>query len=757
MSGRNPAAKEDIQRVTKDAVDVAIKYGHSHVAIDHFVYVLLERQDVRDFLKSLAIDHTEVAEYIQTNVFENPSIMPVNKGPDRRVVTLTVSLNEVIARCLAYSFSATQETGGCHWLAAALDMSPESSFTLAYLRWRSVTAERVKNYLSARRPRTTETVDGASGTHAAFTNREQAEQFLDQYCYNLNEQAKTSKIDPLIGRAEEVAQIVQIVARRTKNNVILVGEPGVGKTAIAEGLALKIVRNEVPEVISKSVVYSLDLGRLVAGTKYRGDFEERMKGILDALEFIDDAILFIDEIHMIMGAGAGSQSSLDVANLLKPALARGKLRCIGSTTIEEFRKHFEKDRALMRRFKRVVVEEPSIEDAKAILTGLKPYYEEFHGVSYSAEAISAAVELTARYVTNAHLPDKAIDIIDAAGATQRTLPERKRRKVIGVNEINAEVAKVAKIPLREVSEEETDRLARLEDDLRAAIFEQDEAITCLTNAVMVSRAGLRATNKPSGSFLFAGPTGVGKTEVARQLAKTLGVPLIKYDMSEYMEQHSVSKLIGAPPGYVGFGDSGTGQGKLITDIDTHPHCVLLLDEIEKAHPSIFNILLQVMDDGKLTGSTGKEVSFRNVVLIMTSNVGAENKRKRNRVGFGPLEVTEECKPEIDNTFSPEFRNRLDAIVQFQSLTKDGIRRVVDKFLAELAKQTASRQVTIKVTDEAKDWLADKGYNSTMGARPLARTIHENIKVPLSRLMILGRLKDGGEAVVSVKDGALCVE
>lgn len=756
-------SRQEIVPIIYRSAAIAQEYGHEFVTLEHMLAALLEDAEVRKTAEAIGANLSDLEENLE--MFLTGPFIAVTKT----IPHPTKSFDEVVTRCVGTAmFSSRPSSRPIDLLVHLLQHPAEDSYAVTLLNKSGLTALAVKRHLSHG---TSNSASATSAGHdammgaggmgggapaAEISSREEAEKFLAKYTNNLNIAAENTKIDPLIGRIDEVGQIIQITARRSKNNVALVGEPGVGKTAIAEGLALKIVRKEVPAAIAGATVYSLEIGSLVAGTRFRGDFEERMKQVLQALAFIPDAILFIDEIHTIMGAGAGNSGSLDVANLLKPALAKGTIRVIGATTLEEFRKHFEKDRALLRRFKRVDVAEPGVADAKQILHGLKTYYENFHKVTFTDAAIDAAVDLTHRYVTNAFLPDKAIDIIDNAGARQRVAPDAERLTIIGLTEIEYEVSRVAKIPAQTIEEDETQKLARLEADLRAKVYDQDEAITALTDAVMVARAGLRETNKPAGSYLFTGPTGVGKTEVARQLAETLGVPLVKYDMSEYMEKHSVAKLIGSPPGYVGYGEGGAGGGKLVNDIDASPHCVLLLDEIEKAHPDVFNILLQVMDDGKLTASSGKTVPFRNVILIMTSNAGAKDAAK-NRIGFGTLANTDGDLKTINDTFSPEFRNRLDAVVRFKRLTPAGISRVVDKFLDALRLQTAERGVEIEVSPEAREWLATKGYDPAMGARPLGRVIHTNIKIPLSKAILLGALKDGGTAQVTVEGDALKVE
>jgi ATP-dependent Clp protease ATP-binding subunit ClpA len=570
---------------------------------------------------------------------------------------------------------------------------------------------------------------------------------LDAYCVNLNRKALSGKIDPLIGREPEIERTIQILCRRSKNNPLYVGDPGVGKTAIAEGLARRIVHGEVPEVLKEATIFALDMGSLLAGTRYRGDFEERLKAVISEVEHLPGAVLFIDEIHTIIGAGATSGGAMDASNLLKPALASGVLRCIGSTTYKEYRSYFEKDRALVRRFQKIDVNEPSVEDSIKILMGIKPYYEKHHRIRYTAEAIKAAVELSSRYISDRKLPDKAIDVIDEVGAAQMLLPEHRRRKVIGLKDVEAVVAKIARIPPKSVSRDDKEVLRNLETSLKTLVFGQDKAIDALTSAIKLARAGLRDPEKPIGSYLFSGPTGVGKTEVARQLAHALGIELTRFDMSEYMERHTVSRLIGAPPGYVGF-----DQGGLLTDaIDQHPHQVLLLDEIEKAHPDLFNILLQVMDYGKLTDHNGKNVDFRNVILIMTTNAGAADMAKE-AIGFQRFEREGEDEEAINRMFTPEFRNRLDAIIPFAALSNEVIQRVVDKFVIQLEGQLADRGVMIELTDAARAWLGRKGYDVKMGARPLARTIQEFVKKPLAEELLFGRLAKGGLVRIDVQDG-----
>jgi ATP-dependent Clp protease ATP-binding subunit ClpA len=617
------------------------------------------------------------------------------------------------------------------------------SHAVYFLQEQNMTRLDAVSYIShgiAKRPGMTQQkpVRGAEEEEEGEKVVKQGTEALEAYCVNLNEKAKTGKIDPLIGREAEVERTIQILCRRQKNNPLFVGDPGVGKTAIAEGLARKIVKNEVPEVLANSVIYSLDMGALIAGTRYRGDFEERLKSVVKELEAIKGAILFIDEIHTVIGAGATSGGAMDASNLLKPALQAGTLRCVGSTTYKEYRQYFEKDRALVRRFQKIDVAEPSVPDTIKILKGLKPYYEEFHKVRYTADAIKAAVELAAKYINDRKLPDKAIDVIDEVGASQMLLPESRRKKVIGVKEVEEVIAKMARIPPKSVSKDDAEALRTLESDLKRVVFGQDAAIHALASAIKLARAGLRQPEKPIGCYLFSGPTGVGKTEVAKQLASIMGVELLRFDMSEYMERHTVSRLIGAPPGYVGF-----DQGGLLTDgVDQHPHCVLLLDEIEKAHADLFNILLQVMDHGKLTDHNGKKIDFRNVVLIMTTNAGAQDAAKES-IGFGRGKREGEDEEAIKRLFTPEFRNRLDATIAFTPLGRDTIDRVVEKFVLELEAQLSDRDVTFDLTPEATRWLGQKGYDDSFGARPLARVIQDHIKKPLADEILFGKLKGGG--------------
>ncbi|TIX43184.1 MAG: ATP-dependent Clp protease ATP-binding subunit ClpA, partial [Mesorhizobium sp.] len=587
--------------------------------------------------------------------------------------------------------------------------------------------------------------DVRKGRTADSASAEQGYDALKKYARDLTADARAGKLDPVIGRDDEIRRTIQVLSRRTKNNPVLIGEPGVGKTAIAEGLAKRIVEGDVPEVLHNATIFALDMGTLLAGTRYRGDFEERLKQVVKELEDYPGAVLFIDEIHTVIGAGATSGGAMDASNLLKPALSSGAIRCIGSTTYKEFRQFFEKDRALVRRFQKIDVNEPTVEDAIEIMKGLKPYFEEFHKVRYTSEAIKASVELSARYINDRKLPDKAIDVIDETGASQMLVPEAKRKKTIGIKEIEATIATMARIPPKTVSADDEKVLQGLDIELKRVVYGQDTAITALTSAIKLARAGLREPEKPIGSYLFSGPTGVGKTEVAKQLAASLGVELIRFDMSEYMERHTVSRLIGAPPGYVGF-----DQGGLLTDgVDQHPHCVLLLDEVEKAHPDLFNILLQVMDHGKLTDHNGKQIDFRNVILIMTTNAGASD-AQRAAIGFGSTKREGDDVEAINRLFTPEFRNRLDAIIPFGSLPVPVIHQVVQKFVMQLEAQLSERGVTFDLSQDAIAWLADKGYDERMGARPLGRVIQEHIKKPLADEVLFGKLKKGGTVRVTVE-------
>jgi len=736
---------------------------HEYATLEHLLLSLTEDQDAIPVLRACGVDierlRRDLTEYLDTEL--GNLVVPASNEAKP-----TAGFQRVLQRAAIHVQSAgREEVTGANVLVALF--SERESHAVYFLQEQEMTRFDAVNFIShgiAKVPgsgaaggsRPARGEDEGANWGAARGGEEKGAKKekdpLESYCINLNEKASRGKIDPLIGREHEVERTIQILCRRTKNNPLLVGDPGVGKTAIAEGLARRITENDVPEVLAGVTIYALDMGALLAGTRYRGDFEERLKAVVTALEKHGHAVLFIDEIHTVIGAGSTSGGAMDASNLLKPALSAGTLRCVGSTTYKEFRSFFEKDRALVRRFQKIDVNEPSNEDAIKILKGLKPYYEEHHKVRYTAEAIRAAVELSAKYIGDRKLPDKAIDVIDEVGAQQHLLPENKRKKVISVKDIEAVIATIARIPAKTVSKDDREQLANLERDLKTMVFGQQKAIDALVSAVKLSRAGLRSADKPIGNYLFSGPTGVGKTEVAKQLARTLGIELIRFDMSEYMEKHAVSRLIGAPPGYVGF-----EQGGLLTDaIDQHPHAVLLLDEIEKAHQDIYNILLQVMDSGRLTDHNGKTIDFRNVVLILTTNAGAADMAKP-AIGFGSgIRVGEDVEA-INRAFSPEFRNRLDAIIPFAALSEDTIGRVVDKFVIELETQLADRGVTIELSDDARKWLGQKGYDPQMGARPLGRVIQENLKKPLAEEILFGKLVKGGVAKVRVEADKLAFD
>jgi ATP-dependent Clp protease ATP-binding subunit ClpA len=746
-----PSFSRQLEESLHRAVALANERKHEYATLEHLLLSLTDDEDSVGVMKACDVD-LDVLRTTLTNYVDNElKSLIVDDGEDAKP---TPSFQRVIQRAVIHvQSSGRDEVTGANVLVAIF--SERESHAAYFLQEQEMTRYDAVNYIAhgiAKKAGASEAkpVKGSEDEEKAAVKT--GGEALDAYCVNLNEKAKQGKVDPLIGRSAEVERCIQILCRRTKNNPLLVGDPGVGKTAIAEGLARKIINKQVPEVLAGSTIFSLDMGALLAGTRYRGDFEERVKQVVKELENHPDAILFIDEIHTVIGAGATSGGAMDASNLLKPALASGTLRCMGSTTYKEFRQHFEKDRALVRRFQKIDVNEPTIEDSIKILKGLKTYYEEFHKLRYTNDAIKAAVELSARYISDRKLPDKAIDIIDEAGASQMLLPESRRKKVIGLKEVEAVVAKIARIPPKSVSKSDTEALLQLESDLKRAVYGQDDAIEQLSAAMKMARAGLRDPSKPIGCYLFSGPTGTGKTETARQLSSTLGIELLRFDMSEYMERHTVSRLIGAPPGYVGF-----DQGGLLTDaVDQHPHCVVLLDEIEKAHPDVFNILLQVMDHGVLTDANGKKVDFRNVVLIMTTNAGASD-AQRNAIGFGRGKQADEVEEALKRLFTPEFRNRLDAIVQFRPLTPEIIRQVVIKFVMQLEGQLADRHVTIETSDEAADWLAKNGFDELYGARPLGRVIQEHIKKPLADEILFGRLTRGGHVKVVLRDGKLAFD
>ena len=756
MPSFSPHLEETLHR----ALGEANSRSHEYATLEHLLLSLLEDPDAIAVLKACDVDliilRKQVTDYLDG---EMEGLAVQTEGIE---ATPTAGFQRVVQRALLHvQSSGREEMTGANLLVALF--SERESHAVYFLQSQDMTRLDAVSYIShgiAKVPELGENrpVHGADDETVGTENDESGSggegknSALKNYCVNLNEKAKEGKIDPLIGRAAELERAVQILCRRSKNNPLLVGDPGVGKTAIAEGLARLITEKDVPEVLADSVIYSLDMGALLAGTRYRGDFEERLKAVVTELEGIDGSVLFIDEIHTVIGAGATSGGAMDASNLLKPALAGGTIRCMGSTTYKEFRSHFEKDRALLRRFQKIDVNEPSVSDTVKILKGLKPYFEDHHKVRYTLDALKTAVELADRYITDRKLPDKAIDVIDESGAAQMLLPPSKRKKTISVKDIEAVVAKIARIPPKTVTRDESRVMFTLEDDLKRVVFGQDAAITALTASIKLSRAGLRQPNKPIGSYLFAGPTGVGKTEVARQLSALLGVELHRFDMSEYMERHSISRLIGAPPGYVGF-----DQGGLLTDaVDQHPHCVLLLDEIEKAHPDLFNVLLQVMDNGTLTDHNGKKIDFRNVVLIMTTNAGAKDLSK-SAIGFG-RETNDGASDEaIKQMFSPEFRNRLDSTISFNFLPPEVVAKVVEKFVLQLELQLADRGVEITLEEPAKAWLAEKGYDRHYGARPLERVIQEKIKTPLADELLFGQLAKGGEVIVKLKDNELAFE
>ena len=742
-----PSFSRQLEESLHRAVAYANQRKHEYATLEHLLLSLIDDEDAAGVMRACDVDLPALRTTLTNYVDNELRSLVVDDGEDAKP---TAGFQRVIQRAVIHvQSSGREEVTGANVLVAIF--SERESHAAYFLQEQDMTRYDAVNYIAhgiAKKAGAAEAkpVKGASDDEDKPTVKTGGDA-LEAYCVNLNEKAKQGKVDPLIGRSAEVERAIQILCRRTKNNPLLVGDPGVGKTAIAEGLARKIINNQVPEVLAGATIFSLDMGALLAGTRYRGDFEERVKQVVKELENHPDAILFIDEIHTVIGAGATSGGAMDASNLLKPALASGALRCMGSTTYKEFRQHFEKDRARVRRFQKIDVNEPTIEDTIKILKGLKVYYEEFHKLRYTNDALKAAVELSAKYINDRKLPDKAIDIIDEAGASQMLLSEGKRKKVIGLKEIEAVVAKIARIPPKSVSKSDTEALKQLDDDLKRAVYGQDNAIDQLSSAMKMARAGLRDPNKPIGCYLCSGPTGTGKTETARQLASTLGIELLRFDMSEYMERHTVSRLIGAPPGYVGF-----DQGGLLTDaVDQHPHAVVLLDEIEKAHPDVYNILLQVMDHGALTDSNGKKIDFRNVVLIMTTNAGATD-AQRNSIGFGRGKQDDEVDEALKRLFTPEFRNRLDAVVAFRALTPEIIRQVVQKFIIQLEAQLADRHVTIETSDEAADWLAKNGFDELYGARPLGRVIQENIKKPLADEILFGKLVKGGHVKVVLKDG-----
>ncbi|MBR9835305.1 MAG: ATP-dependent Clp protease ATP-binding subunit ClpA [Alphaproteobacteria bacterium] len=740
-----PSLTPSLENALEQALTAAGERDHEYATLEHLLLALTDDEDAIAVMTACKVDIPALKAALVEYIDEDLSSL-ITDNPSGRVQP-TAAFQRVVQRAVLHvESSGRDEVSGANILISIF--SERESHATYFLQEQDMTRYDAVNFVS----HGVSKVPGMERQQTPHGSEEETEkapkpaehEALEAYCINLNEKARAGKIDPLIGRQMEIERCIEVLCRRSKNNPILVGDPGVGKTAIAEGLAKMIVDGDVPEILQDAVIWSLDMGSLLAGTRYRGDFEERLKAVMKEVGSLKKGILFIDEIHTIIGAGATSGGAMDASNLLKPALQNGEVRCMGSTTFKEYKQHFEKDRALSRRFRKIDVVEPSVEDSVKILTGLKPVFEDFHGLRYTNDAIRSAVELSARYMTDRKLPDKAIDVIDEAGATQWLIPAAKRRKTIGVKEIEAIIAKIARIPPKQVSKDDAQSLKSLEADLKRVVFGQDDAISALASAIKLSRAGLREPNKPIGSYLFTGPTGVGKTEVTRQLANILGVELHRFDMSEYMERHSVSRLIGAPPGYVGYDEGG-----LLTDaVMQHPHCVVLLDEIEKAHPDLFNILLQVMDNGTLTDAVGRKVDFRNVILVMTTNAGASDAAK-NSIGFGRGRKEDEQEEALKRLFTPEFRNRLDSVITFGGLTPEIIAQVVEKFVLQLEIQLSDRNVSIELSAGARDWLAKRGFDSEFGARPLARVISEHVKKPMAEELLFGKLAKGGTVKIGV--------
>ena len=736
----------ELEETLRRAMSNAASRSHEFATLEHLLVALTDDADAREVLTACNVDISALLEKLHEYI--EVELASIVSHSDELDVQPTASFQRVIQRAIIHTQSSGREVAtGANVLVSIF--SERESHAVWFLKSLNMTRLDAVSFIS--HGSSSNVARGTEDPIESDAAEADGKDPLSQYAVNLITKAAAGRIDPLIGRDRELDRTIQVLCRRTKNNPLYVGDPGVGKTAIAEGLALRIYEGDVPDVLSTAVIYALDMGQLLAGTRYRGDFEERLKAVMKAVADDENAILFIDEIHTVIGAGATSGGAMDASNLLKPALQEGTLRCIGSTTYKEYRGHFEKDRALVRRFQKIDVAEPTVADTIKILNGLKSRYEAHHKVRFTGAALKTAVDLSARYINDRKLPDKAIDVIDEAAAAQNLLPPSRRRQTIGQKEVEATIATMARIPAKHVSRDDKAVLASLESDLKRMVFGQDQAITALASAIKLSRAGLRDAEKPVGNYLFSGPTGVGKTEVAKQLAEALGIKLMRFDMSEYMERHTVSRLIGAPPGYVGF-----DQGGLLTDaVDQTPHAVLLLDEIEKAHPDLFNILLQVMDHGKLTDNNGKSVDFRNVILIMTSNAGAQELSK-SAIGFNRTHNEGADVEAIEKIFTPEFRNRLDAIIPFAPLGQDVIRLVVDKFIMQLDAQLADRNVEIELTEAALDWLGERGYDEKYGARPLARVVQEHIKKPLADELLFGGLTSGGLAVVDVVDGKLQV-
>jgi ATP-dependent Clp protease ATP-binding subunit ClpA len=746
-----PSFARELETTLHNALGEASKRRHEYATLEHLLIALVDDTHASQVMTACGVNRDELKATVKGYLDNELGALVADSATDP---TPTSGFQRVVQRAILHvQSSGRDEVTGANVLVALF--SERESYAVYFLQQQDMSRLDAVTYIShgvGKGDTSAEPAPPQGAEEKTEGKSDKKESALQQFTINLNDKAKAGKVDPLIGRMPEVDRTVQILCRRSKNNPLYVGDPGVGKTAIAEGLARKIVEGDVPDVLKEAVIYALDMGALLAGTRYRGDFEERLKSVVSELEKLPHAILFIDEIHTVIGAGATSGGAMDASNLLKPALSSGTIRCIGSTTYKEFRNHFEKDRALLRRFQKIDVNEPTVEDTIKIISGLRSSFEQHHNVRYTTDAIKSAVELSARYIHDRKLPDKAIDVIDEVGAMQMLVPPSRRKKTITTKEIEAVVATMARIPPKSVSTDDKRVLETLEADLKRVVFGQDMAIEKLASAIKLSRAGLRDPDKPIGNYLFSGPTGVGKTEVARQLALIMGIPLQRFDMSEYMERHAVSRLIGAPPGYVGY-----DQGGLLTDaVDQHPHSVLLLDEIEKAHPDLFNILLQVMDHGKLTDHHGKTVDFRNTILIMTTNAGAAD-MARESIGFGAMTREDAQEDAVKKMFTPEFRNRLDAVVPFAYLPPAVVSRVVDKFILQLELQLADRNVHIELDDEAREWLTQRGYDKLYGARPMQRLVQEKIKQPLAEELLFGKLVDGGEVKVRIKDGAPAFE